>query len=146
MSDRTTIAHNMCALADHEQCPGAAAAQGCDCPCHGLPGCPSWCAADHTRDDPQSKYVSDDGFTAYAERYHTRDLMDAPNPGAGTYSRVGVHVLQIDDMETGQRQPAGVNVDRAECLDPELARAVAAAICAAADLISTPDPTTPEEG
>jgi hypothetical protein len=98
--------------------------------------CPAWCRTDHARLDPQTVFVTEDGFTLSHERHHSRELLNAPNPGAGRSERVYVAVAQLDDLDAGRRLAPVVNVDGAECMDAATARAVAAAVLAAAGLLA----------
>jgi hypothetical protein len=91
-------------------------------------GCPSWCTTDHAASDWQSRYVSEDGFTVYAERIHSCDVAVIPNPGAGVDKQVHVCLTVVDDLDSGERQPVVVNADGADCMEPATATAVAAAI------------------
>lgn len=98
--------------------------------------CPRWCDTDHAATDWQERYVSDDGFTVYDLRTHSRDVGVFDNPAVGPGRKVHVSVRIVDDLQEGVRLPAAVSVDGAEDLTPELARMVGDALHDAARLLS----------
>jgi hypothetical protein len=89
--------------------------------------CPPWCATDHAK--------TDDFDRGEGWRFHSSEPVTIPAVNGGATQREAwVDVCVMDNLETGTRQPAAVNVSLSDYLTPANARLLAAAIVAAAEL------------